>query len=266
MNSKYIQIIVLASVFALQFLAEHLYPQKEKLTTGKTNALIWQLVCSTCYSLFSPQVFCSMASVLQAKNLGLIHQFTLPFGVELVITILLMDFWMYVWHRWNHERPFLWRFHSFHHRDTKMNSTTALRFHVVELFLSYPGKGLVCFIFGISYLPLLVYEILFFIAVIIHHSNIRITKKQDAVYRTLFASPLMHRIHHSERFEETNSNFGALFSFWDRLFRSSTKEPEGKVVFGLPKEYSRNEKINLDKNKTHTTGYCTPFLGRFFII
>lgn len=248
MNSKYIQIIVLASVFALQFLAEHLYPQKREINDWKNERFNLAIGLLNVLLTFLPaSFFVQWLRFLQAKNLGLIHQFTLPFGVELVITILLMDFWMYVWHRWNHERPFLWRFHSFHHRDTKMNSTTALRFHVVELFLSYPGKGLVCFIFGISYLPLLVYEILFFIAVIIHHSNIRITKKQDAVYRTLFASPLMHRIHHSERFEETNSNFGALFSFWDRLFRSSTKEPEGKVVFGLPKEYSRNEKINLDK-------------------
>ena len=117
-----------------------------------------------------------------------------------------------------------------------MNSTTALRFHIVELFLSYPGKLLVCFVFGISYLPLLIYEILFFTSIVIHHSNIYITQKADERYRLLFASPLMHRIHHSNNWDETNSNYGALFSFWDRIFRSWRNEANGEVVFGLPEE------------------------------
>lgn len=52
-----------------------------------------------------------------------------------------------------------------------MNSTTALRFHTLGLYLSYPGKALVCAICGIDFLPLLLYEMAFFIAVIFHHSN-----------------------------------------------------------------------------------------------
>ena len=235
MNLKYVQIIVLASVFALQFLAEHLYPQRREVNDWKAERFNLAIGLLNVLLTFLPAgFFVQWLQFLQAHKLGLLHQFALPFYVQLGLTILVMDLWLYMWHRWNHYIPFLWRFHSFHHKDTKMNSTTALRFHIAELFLSYPGKAVVCFVFGISFLPLLIYETLFFMAVVIHHSNIRITKKQDAVYRTLFASPLMHRIHHSIRFEETNSNFGALFSFWDRLFGSSTSNAKGDVIFGLP--------------------------------
>ena len=75
---------------------------------------------------------------------------------------------------------------------------------------------------------------IFFVAVIIHHSNIFITVRVDNIYRKLFASPLMHRIHHSKVFEETNSNFGALFSFWDTIFRSRKNVAGGEINFGLP--------------------------------
>lgn len=237
MNYKYIQIIVLASVFALQYLAEHIFPQKREINQWKHERFNLFIGFFNVALTFLPAgFFVQWLAWLEAHHLGLLHQFNLSFWLLLCITILVMDFWMYVWHQLNHRVPFLWRWHSFHHSDTKMNSTTALRFHVVELLLSYPGKAVVCFVFGISYLPLLIYEILFFIAVIIHHSNIYITQKADDIYRTLFASPLMHRIHHSQRSEETGSNFGALFSFWDRLFGSWTAKPKGPVVFGLPEE------------------------------
>lgn len=237
MSLKYIQIIVLAGVFGLQFLAEHLYPQKREINDWKNERFNLLVGFVNLALTFIPAGFLvQWIAFTEERNWGVLHQFTLPYWMVLAVTILVMDFWMYVWHRLNHTVPVLWRFHSFHHKDTKMNSTTALRFHTAELFFSYPGKAAVCFLFGIGYTPSLVYEILFFISVIIHHSNIRITKRQDNIYRTLFASPLMHRIHHSVRFDETNSNFGALFSFWDRLMGSWTEKPKQEITFGVPKD------------------------------
>lgn len=235
MNLKYVQIIVLALVFSGQFLAEHIHPQKRDVNNWRNERFNIAIGLLNVLLTFLPaSFFVQWLQWIEQHRFGVLHQFTLSFAASLLLTIVLMDLWMYVWHRLNHQTPFLWGFHRFHHKDTKMNSTTALRFHTVELFLAYPGKAAVCFVFGISYLPLIIYETLFFIAVVIHHSNIRITEKQDAIYRTLFASPLMHRIHHSTRAEETDSNFGSLFSFWDRLFRSSTATAKGEVVFGLP--------------------------------
>lgn len=234
MNIKYLQIIILAAVFFLQYFFEHIYPQRKEINDWKNerfNIIIGLL--NVVITFIPAALLVQWVHYIQLKSFGILHVMVLPFWLQLSLSILLLDVWMYAWHRLNHQLPLLWRFHSFHHKDEKMNSTTALRFHAAELLFSYPGKAFVCFLFGINYFPLIVYEILFFIAVIIHHSNMYITERADKIYRILFASPLLHRIHHSKKFDETNSNFGALFSFWDILFKSRKNKSKGEIEFGL---------------------------------
>ncbi len=234
MSSKYIQIIILALVFSLQYLFEHIFPQRKEINDSKNerfNAAIGLL--NVLLTLLPAMAMVRWVDFIKLKNLGLFNQFQLPFFSIILFSILLLDVWMYAWHLLNHKISFLWRFHRFHHKDEKMNTTTALRFHIVEILLSYPGKALVLLVFGIGYAPLLIYEILFFTSVVIHHSNIYITEKADNIYRKLFASPLMHRIHHSIIFTETNSNFGALFSFWDVLFNTGIKRTDHPIIFGV---------------------------------
>ena len=234
MSSKYIQIIILAGVFGLQYLFEHIFPQRKEINDPKNerfNAVIGLL--NVLLTLLPAMMMVRWVGFIRLKNFGLFNQFQLPFFLIIIFSILLLDAWMYAWHLLNHKITFLWRFHRFHHKDQKMNTTTALRFHIVELLFSYPGKAMVLFIFGIGYVPLLIYEILFFTSVVIHHSNIYITEKVDNIYRKLFASPLMHRIHHSIILKETNSNFGALFSFWDVLFKTGIKKTNDTIIFGV---------------------------------
>ena len=144
---------------------------------------------------------------------------------------------MYWWHRFNHTVGFLWRFHKFHHKDLLMNTTTAIRFHTVELFLSVVMKSIVFVLAGFNFLPVLIYELFFFTAIVIHHSNIRITDQLDMLYRKLFSSPLMHRIHHSNKQKETDTNYGSVFSFWDRIFKTYLKKTETPIVFGVDEKY-----------------------------
>lgn len=234
MTLKYAQIIILAAVFMLQYLFEHIYPQRKERNNWKNerfNLLIG--LANTALVLFPATLFVKAIEWMELNKAGLLHRFTIPFWFNVILTILILDLWMYLWHRLNHTAPFLWKFHLFHHKDVKMNSTTALRFHTVELLLSYPGKLLICFLFGISYLPLFFYEILFFISIVIHHSNIYITERADNIYKMLFVSPIMHRIHHSIKKEERNTNYGALFSFWDRLFNSNANKAKGVIEFGV---------------------------------
>lgn len=237
MPLKQLQIFILAGVFALQFLFEHIFPQRKIINDWKNERInLFIGLLNLLLSLLPATFFVRSIQFFEAKGWGLLHLITLPVWLNLLLTILLVDLWMYVWHRANHRLPFLWRFHRFHHKDTKMNSTTAVRFHIVELYLSYPAKAAVCLLFGVSYVPLLVYETLFFTFVVIHHSNIAISEKADNRYRTFFASPGMHRIHHSAHIEDTNSNYGSLFSFWDRLFGSWRGGYRSRIEFGLPVE------------------------------
>jgi sterol desaturase/sphingolipid hydroxylase (fatty acid hydroxylase superfamily) len=234
MPLKYVQIAVLGLVFGLQFLFEHLFPQNRKYNNWQNERFNIAIgVLNVLLVLIPAGVLVNWLEFIEQKNFGLLNQVQLPYVLYVVVVILVMDAWMYAWHRMNHTIPLLWKFHRFHHKDAHMNSTTALRFHFAELLFSYPGKALVCFLAGIDYTSLLVYETIFFASVVFHHSNIFISDKADDRYKRLLVSPKMHRIHHSRRHEETNSNFGALFSFWDKLFGSWKAKPKGEIIFGV---------------------------------
>lgn len=234
MGLKQIQVIILLSVFILQYFFEHIYPQQKNINNTKNERFNIITGLLNIGITFIPSYFLiQWIFIIQQKNFGILSVIILPFWIKLFLSIFLLDLWMYTWHRLNHIMPFFWKFHSFHHRDEKMNTTTALRFHIAELLFSYPGKAFVCFVFGVSYTPLLIYEILFSTNVIVHHSNMYISERFDNVYRLLFASPLMHRIHHSNKAEETNSNFGAVFSFWDVIFKSKKNKAKEKIKFGI---------------------------------
>ena len=140
---------------------------------------------------------------------------------------------MYWWHRINHEWHILWYFHKFHHVDTKLNSTSALRFHTGELLLSYIAKIIAFSILGISLSAVLVHALLFFPIVVFHHSNLKISERWDLFFRRFIVTPRMHRIHHSVIKSETNSNYSSVLPYWDKLFRSYVKQPAKDIEFGI---------------------------------
>ena len=234
MPLKYTQIIILVFVLGLQYVLEHLYPQNRSLNNWRNERFNLSIgVLNLLLNFFPATLLVHWLNYINKHNLGLLQTVHVSDAVQMGLTILILDLWMYTWHWLNHNVQFFWQFHRFHHRDEKMNSTTAVRFHIAELLLSLPGKALIYLMLGASFIPVIVYEILFFTSVVIHHSNIRITERQDKVYRTLFASPVMHRIHHSKDSEELHSNYGSLFSFWDKLFRTWRSKPKGEIFFGV---------------------------------
>ena len=135
-----------------------------------------------------------------------------------IVIILLIDLWMYVWHRLNHEIALLWRFHSVHHSDPTLDVTTSWRFHYMEILISellrLPLFMLLCA--GIEHL--LLYSLLMTPVIEFHHSNISIPPTLDRLVRLIIPSPMMHRLHHSTLRIEHDSNYGTMLSVWDRLF------------------------------------------------
>jgi sterol desaturase/sphingolipid hydroxylase (fatty acid hydroxylase superfamily) len=163
---------------------------------------------------------------LWASNWTYEHQFGLLNWLQLaglpswghtLGAVLLMDFWMYLWHLINHKIPFLWRFHRVHHADAEMDVTTASRFHTGEIIFSSLLRIGVLMITGIYLWELLLYETLMFAVVQFHHANIVLPKKVDRILRAVIVTPAMHKVHHSRWQPETDSNYSSMFSFWDRL-------------------------------------------------
>ena len=180
-----------------------------------------------------------MALVLeQSKALWSgVRALELPFLLETILIILLIDLWMYVWHRLNHQTDFLWRFHSIHHSDPALDVTTAWRFHYVEIVLSELLRFPVFILIGAEIQDLLLYSMVMTLVIEFHHSNVSIPSSADRLLRAIIPTPLMHRIHHSVVRSEHDSNYGSMLSFWDRLFGSFRLKKDIKTMaIGLNNE------------------------------
>ena len=148
----------------------------------------------------------------QAHSFGLLHLLALPFWAEVAVGVLWLDLTFYYWHRFNHLRPLLWRFHNVHHVDPDMDVTTSFRFHFGEVLYSTPFRVLQVGLLGISPVTYLLYEFLFNCATMFHHSNVRLPLALERLLNKIFVTPRMHGIHHSALGPETNSNYSVVFS------------------------------------------------------
>ncbi len=144
----------------------------------------------------------------------------LPPIAEGIMIILLIDLWMYIWHRLNHETAFLWQFHSVHHSDATLDVTTSWRFHFLEILLSELLRLPFFMLMGAGIEHSLLYSLFMTPVIEFHHSNLPISPALDRLARLIVPSPMMHRLHHSRLRSEHNSNYGSMLSLWDRLFGS----------------------------------------------
>ena len=157
------------------------------------------------------------ANYVNANGLGVLNMLALPGWAKLVLTVVFMDFMLYVWHFLNHEMPLLWRFHRVHHTDLNMDVSTATRFHLGELFISALIKISLIYFLGASLLGVLIFESALQLCTQFHHSCLRISGWFEKIWWVLFVPPSMHRIHHSVVIKERDTNYGTIFSVWDRF-------------------------------------------------
>ena len=145
-----------------------------------------------------------------------------PDWAWLPLDVVLLDFWIYWWHRANHEWPFLWRFHEVHHRDRHLDASTAVRFHFGEVALSAGVRALVIMAFAIPLTSVVLFEILVIVASVFHHANWRIPPVLERALAHVIITPSRHWVHHHRVRADTDSTYGTIFSFWDPLLGSTT--------------------------------------------
>jgi sterol desaturase/sphingolipid hydroxylase (fatty acid hydroxylase superfamily) len=138
----------------------------------------------------------------------------------LMIDLVLLDAWIYWWHRGNHRIPFLWRFHEVHHLDEFLDATTAVRFHFGEVLLSAAVRAVVIFILAVPIANIVVFETLLVIATIFHHSNLSLPPALEHALSRVIVTPSIHWVHHHAIRADTDSNYATILSLWDPLFRS----------------------------------------------
>jgi sterol desaturase/sphingolipid hydroxylase (fatty acid hydroxylase superfamily) len=174
-----------------------------------------------------------VAGWTEQNEFGLLNNVGLTGPLRFVLALVLLDGWMYLWHRANHTIPFLWRFHRMHHSDRHMDVTTATRFHLGEHVGASVLRLGVIPLLGLEVWSIVVYDTLVIAITQFHHADISLGR-WDRWLRWLIVTPDMHKIHHSDWREETDSNYSTILSVWDRLARSFRMRPDPKtLVFGL---------------------------------
>jgi sterol desaturase/sphingolipid hydroxylase (fatty acid hydroxylase superfamily) len=169
------------------------------------------------------------------NHFGLLQLTAIPAAVRPVLAFLLMDLTFYWWHQANHRIPLLWRFHNVHHIDPDLDVSTAFRFHFGELAFSSAFRVAQIGLIAPTPWAYAVYELVFQAGTLFHHSNIRLPIRAERLLNRFLVTPRMHGIHHSQVRQETNSNYGTVFPWWDRLHRTLGLDiPQAEIEIGIP--------------------------------
>ncbi|MFN2350149.1 MAG: sterol desaturase family protein [Thioalkalivibrio sp.] len=215
-------------ILVLMVGAEAALPRRQRMLTRLqrwTSNLGIVVINTVVLRLLFPAAAVGMALFAQSAGWGIFNTFQIPFWFAVIVSVLVLDFMIWLQHVMVHAVPALWRLHRVHHADLDFDVTTGLRFHPLEIILSMVIKFGVIALLGAPVLAVILFEILLNATSMFNHSNLRLPLGLDRVLRWFVVTPDMHRVHHSVDDDETNSNFGFNLPWWDRLFGTYKAQP-----------------------------------------
>ena len=226
-------------VFALMAFWEVLSPRRrpvlsKMLRWGNNLGLV--IFNSVLLRLIFPAAAVGVAALASEQGWGLLNYYSLPLWLSLAISLLVMDFVIYLQHILMHAVPILWRLHRVHHADLDYDVTTGARFHPIEIILSMLIKFVTIVALGPTIVAVVIFEIVLNAMAMFNHANVRLPLRMDHVLRQLIVTPDMHRVHHSVDYDEANSNFGFNLAFWDRWFGTYRDQPRAgheQMIIGI---------------------------------
>ena len=155
---------------------------------------------------------------IEQRHIGLLNQIIVPYPLKIITGLFCFDFIFYWAHRLYHVSPLFWRLHRVHHSDTSMDSATSFRFHPFDAVLDSAMYIVAAAIFGLNFESILFFFLLYLPLSFAQHSNLVFPPWTDKLLGKIFVAPNLHKVHHHQVQEFTDSNFGFLFIFWDKLF------------------------------------------------
>jgi sterol desaturase/sphingolipid hydroxylase (fatty acid hydroxylase superfamily) len=196
------------------------------------------------------------ADWVKANDFGIINWLPdMSLWLYALLGIMLLDFvGAYLAHLVEHKVKPLWMIHLVHHTDHKVDTTTANRHHPLESVIRFAFTLLGVFIVGTPIAIVFLYQSLSLVATQFTHANIKIPKKVDEILSFVFVSPDMHKVHHHNVLPYTDSNYGNIFSIWDRIFGTFLKLDREKIIYGVdtfPNETTNSNIRDLLKQPFH---------------
>ena len=197
------------------------------------------------FGLASLLVFTSLW--VKENDFGIINWLPeMPLWLYVVLGVLLLDFvGAYLAHYVEHKVKPLWMIHLVHHTDHKVDTTTANRHHPLESVIRFMFTLFGVFIIGTPIAIVFLYQTLSLVATQFSHANIKLPRKVDTVLSYVLVSPDMHKVHHHYMLPYTDSNYGNIFSIWDRLFGTFMKLDRETIVYGVDTFPNEEENSNI---------------------
>lgn len=227
-NELVIRLFFFCGIFAVMGIWEVLAPRRT-LRTPKAlrwfNNLSVTFIDAAIVRWIFPVLAIGMASLSAERGWGIFNIVGLPEIMEGILTVILLDLFIYGQHVAFHLIGPLWRLHRMHHIDLDIDVTTGSRFHPFEIIISMVIKLAAVTVLGPPPWSVLVFEILLNGTAMFNHSNALIPLAVDRMLRLFVVTPDMHRVHHSVVIKETNSNYGFNLPWWDRLFGTYRAQP-----------------------------------------
>jgi sterol desaturase/sphingolipid hydroxylase (fatty acid hydroxylase superfamily) len=169
-----------------------------------------------------------------ANNFGVLQWLDMPLWATAIVGLLLLDFGgAYLAHWTEHRVPVLWKFHLIHHTDQHLDTTSANRHHPGESVIRFVFTTAAVIVFGAPIWLVFLYQSMSVVLSQFNHANITVPKWIDKPLGLVFVTPDMHRVHHHYRLPYTDTNFGNIFSIWDRLFGTYSQVDNRKLVYGV---------------------------------
>jgi sterol desaturase/sphingolipid hydroxylase (fatty acid hydroxylase superfamily) len=181
----------------------------------------------------------------QSHSFGIVHWTKANIGWSVLIGVLALDFSSWWVHWVMHRQPLLWRFHLIHHSDSKVDVTTGLRHHPGDSLLRGVFFILFIFISGAPMYAVMIYQTLVVAFTAFTHANISLPVAIDKWLSYLLISPNMHKVHHHRLQPYTDTNYGAVFSIWDRLLGTFSHLPMQDIRYGIDRYYPAEKDEDL---------------------
>ena len=198
---------------------------------------------------------------VEAGQIGLLHYFELPVLVELLLAVLFFDLVaQYVVHYLLHRVKWMWKLHMVHHSDTHVDATTGTRHHPGDYLLREIFALFTIVLIGAPVAFYLIYRFSTIFFTYFTHANIKMPLWLDKLLSWVFITPNMHKFHHHFERPWTDTNFGNIFSFWDRLFGTMVYDDPKKITYGLDVldgtlDQSIGYQLKIPLNKNIKTDY-----------
>lgn len=242
MNPDILRVIFFITGFLVFSILETIFSfRRERLLSQKIPNIILTLINSGVMKLLIFFFLYRFVGFIEQSDFGLFRYLKVSGPISSLSFFLILDLIIYWQHRLFHVVPIFWRLHKVHHSDEAFDTSTALRFHFLEILFSYLIKLMAVFLLGAPLIYLVYFEMILNFSAMFNHSNFRLPPSIENKLRYLIVTPSFHRVHHSVYKNETNSNYGFCLSLWDYFFKSFVdyrQMDQSKMDIGLERQAS----------------------------